>query len=76
MAHTAFQGGDVFRKSKGLVIESGVIGATVFTTRVTKSTKQVTMRESFFEIFFRDCFVALVSFVVNAASRCSDASQH
>ena len=27
MAHTAFQGDDVFRKNKGLVIESGIIGA-------------------------------------------------
>jgi len=53
---------------------SGIIGATAFTTRITKNAKQVTKRER--ERRLRDCFVPLVSFVVNAASRCSDASQH
>ena len=69
LAHTAFQGSDVFRKNKGLVVESGIIGATAFTTKDTKNTKQVTKR-----VAFRDCFVPFVSFVVKAASRRSGAS--
>jgi hypothetical protein len=47
LAHTAFQGSDVFRKNKGLVVESGIIGATAFTTKDTKNTKQVTKRAVF-----------------------------
>ena len=45
--NTAFQGSDIFRKNKGLVVESGIIGATAFTTKDTKNTKQVTKRAVF-----------------------------
>jgi hypothetical protein len=72
-ARTAFQDGDVFKKNKGLVIESGIIGAAGFTTKVTKNTKQVTKRRR--ETSFVTAFVPLVSFVVKAASRRSDAPQ-
>jgi len=39
-AHPAFQGDDVFRKDKGLVIESGIIGAAALTTKDMKGTRQ------------------------------------
>ena len=68
-AHTAFQGDDVFRKNKGLVIESGIIGAAALTTKDMKGTRQ--SRKTTLLV---TCFVFFVSFVVKAALRRSGAS--